>query len=106
MCSLRSVCHCIALKCLHVTIYIIGDAQLILKRESQSLQRSKNFYIAEDYDILIQSLRNTNHFNENTNEKRGLDSRALGTIGALPDFMRGMSQTSAPQTKSKSTGRR
>ena len=100
--------HVVAVKCLRVR-YIIGDAQLILKRESQSLQRSKNFYITEEYDILIQSLRNTNHFNENTNEKRGLDNRAMGTIGAIPDFMRGMSQTSAsiPQTKtSKSTGRR
>ena len=63
------------------------DAQQILLKESQSLQRSKSFYITEEYDILIQSLRNTNHFNENTNERRGLDGRALGTIGVIPDFM-------------------
>ena len=64
-----------------------NDTKLQLVKESQSLQRSKHFYITEEHDILFQSLRNTNHFNENTNERRGLDNRALGTIGAAPEFM-------------------
>ena len=57
-----------------------GDgARHILQRESQSLQRSKSFYVGTEYDLLIQSLRRTNFFNENTNERRGLDVKPLGT---------------------------
>ena len=35
--------------------------------------------MSTEYDLLIQSLRRTNFFNENTNERRGLDVKPLGT---------------------------
>ena len=71
-----------------------SSAKHILQKESQSLQRSKSFYVTTEYDLLIQSLRRTNFFNENTNERRGLDVKPLGTaiMGSQGGMMTSRSQ--------------